>query len=143
MKGNRIIDCRSDVIFCERLYYFLPVKGTDGKLMVYMIATRQLFGQNNVITPDQGAICLRASAAEIIKLLNLTQLYTQNCRLYLVKAAVVTDALMLVSGTASMIAKNFYTLCHLFIAGNDHPAVTVSTKILAGKKAETTTGAHS
>src|SRR3972149_4257028 len=107
MEGNGIIDCRSDVIFCERLYYFLPVKGTDSELMVNMITTRQLYGQNNIITPDQGTICLCMTATEIIKVLNITQLYTQNCRLYFVEAAVLNYALLLVSGAASMIAKNF------------------------------------
>ena len=114
MQRHRIINSRGDIFFLKSVSQNITIFRANSKLMINMFATGSNNRQNYIFIIDSRAISRRVLTARRVKLIYFFEFNANYRGLNLIKAAVITDFLMIITLRTAMVAQYFY-LFRLFL----------------------------
>src|SRR5206468_1702161 len=137
MRGNRIVDFASNLLFSQVSHQFITPGAPDNELIVDMPRMRHLVGQCNRLYPAQTlAIEGRVPPPAFSPSIQILQLDSKHGGLNFVQTEIAPELLAVVLCPKSMASQEPHARGEIGIICGDHAAVTEPAQIFGGIETE-------
>src|SRR5688572_9349655 len=143
MQRHGIVDRARDVGLLERSCDAVAPLAENRVLVINMLAARQLDGRCHAMFPEPPRVGAGNAPAFGVEPIDVSQLYSQEGGLNVIKPAVKSQHFVVVALAAAVVAQHAQARSHTLVLADDQSSIAQAAKILTREKAETSSVAES